>query len=414
MSDASSSSRQLSNALSLRVIDEQVRNFRTEDPTVSLGTDPSCTIRLSGADIDPVQCLIVRGNDRTLIRNMADNSLLNEKPFSDEVLEEGDVIRIADITIEVLSSSLEQLKPAAAQPSAVQPPSESQPAAAPVAPAVPVAAAPAAAAPVAPVAPVAPAANLEEDPFEALKRMSGLAAVRPTHPNPKPREVPVRDEPTNEDGSVDVNSVLAKMDVPGEAAMPAASQPVPSQPVPPAKPAVKPSKPEVESDSSIDDYMKQLLERNGIDASNMPVDASSGKVEAPAKVEEQPVPEPQPKPEPKKPRKRVKAPERQSDLSTLRELANQSNRTAITRHARSTRNQKTLSSFLGGIACALCGLIMLVLSHFEHVVFMAVGFGMIGLAAFLMLKAVKAGVFTKVGFRSGKGGVPHSRRRSSK
>ncbi len=513
MSEPSNTSNSTENAaLALRIVDDQTREFRTKDASISLGADPACTIQLSGDEVAPLHCLIVRDQNQTLIRNLSENSLLNEQPFRDEVLGEGDVIRIADTTIEVLSSSVEQLsmeqpEPVAALSSSIESAAEIEPAAegapqafesasealtpsvseqrtpegdfaaafgsgvigasvaqtsnptggsnsgtesvASNAPASPPAMAqsmidaacetsnsdvaadrnlrpefeassePALSAPsLANESPAEPNTSLEEDPFEALKRMSAQAAKSPVV-EPVERELPALDEPRNDDGSVDVSSILSKM---GTTVDEAPAEPV----VAPTAPApFTPEEPQVEADGSIEDYMRQLLQRNGIESGAV----ESSKPEAvtqpvePQKPQAVSQPDEPSKPEfkmPKKRRPRVAAPERASDLTALRELANQSSRTAITRHARTSRNEKTLSSFLGGIACALCGLIMLVLSNFDHILFMLIGFGMIALSGFLMLQAVKAGVFTRVKFKP-KGpagakdtGVPHQRRRRRK
>ena len=488
MSEPSNTSNSIENAaLALRIVDDQTREFRTKDASISVGADPACTIQLSGDEIAPLHFLIVRDQNQTLIRNLSENSLLNEQPFRDEVLGEGDVIRIADTTIEVLSSSVEQLSMEQPEPVAALSNSGAAEVAAPapegasealkpsastqrmpeedgfaaafgsgvigaavaqtsnptvssnlgtdsvasiassaavaqsmndaaceisnsdvaadsnLQPEVGTTPEPVPSAPlVANESPAEPNTIVDEDPFEALKRMSAQAARSPVV-EPAERELPATNEPRNDDGSVDVSSVLSKMGTTVDE--------VPEEPVaaPTEQAAFTPEEPQVEADGSIEDYMRQLLQRNGIESIE------------PSKPVSAPV-EP-PKPEVKKPRKkrpRIAAPEREADLSALRELANQSSRTAITRHARTSRNEKTLSSFLGGIACALCGLIMLVLSNFDHVLFMLVGFGMIALSGYLMLQAVKAGVFTRVKFKpkaptgAQDTGVPHQRRRRKK
>ena len=109
MSEESSSQSVVSAPLTLRIVDEQVRKFQTQEPSVSVGADSTCTIQLSKSK-SPLECLIVRDGDKTLIRNL-ESCLLNGQPFRDDVFNAGDVITIGEVTIELLANSVEQQEP---------------------------------------------------------------------------------------------------------------------------------------------------------------------------------------------------------------------------------------------------------------------------------------------------------------
>lgn len=221
---------------------------------------------------------------------------------------------------------------------------------------------------------------------------------------------PVAAQPRGDDGAVDVASILANMGHEVEA--PSAPKPVMEKPV------SQPAETEVQHDESIEDYMKALMQRvsGGGDspakeasASSKPdSSASTNKVASstepsvgtPTGTAEPADPQDQPKPKqapakPTWPKSRQRAPI--SDLSALRELANESARTAITSHARSRRKTATVMRGLSSLAVFLLAGIVLALSRFEDLLLMLVGFVMVGVSIMLFLQAVKAGVFSVFG-----------------
>ncbi|HEX3656030.1 MAG TPA: hypothetical protein VHV55_09495 [Pirellulales bacterium] len=117
---------------------EQVVEIREARCTIGSGTD--CTLRLAGAGIQPLHCMIIRGQQRNIIRRCAERAWLNNRPFDDAPLVCGDRLRVGDVTLEVLPVRLRL--PAPRTPSkhetvaaAILPAPSSQPAAASVQPA---------------------------------------------------------------------------------------------------------------------------------------------------------------------------------------------------------------------------------------------------------------------------------------
>ena len=492
-------------ALVLRIVEDQVKEFRSSELSISIGSDPSCTVRISSSEVKSVHCLIVRDEDTTLIRNWATNTTLNGAPFDDEHLQDGDVIRVADIEIHVgfegdlevephenpepaevaISESAELDRPndivvtdnsdqssdfAAAfdqpfigqqdsvdsqdhvniqsEPLAFEPfdpdTREPEPAASSddnansLASDIPDSESvepielqqsldrihsslsqttnfegveslgecedepqaglqfdqPPTGQTEAPASMVdealdafSDAGNEAEDPFEQLKRISSMQSQQ--HQD-------TQDSPTEEASAVaeNVQEVLQSNAAMTGISEVSSAHDLDALPSPGSSPPESPVSDSAGKDASIEEYMQQLLQRNGVDG---------GAIATPAVVhEEQTVEEPSvereksPKQKPHWPR--VEQLEKPTDLTALRELAKESTQTAITRYARSTRNQRTLTLFLGAIATALGGLILITLSNFDRVLFMLSGFAMLGGSVYLMLQSIKAGIFTKIGF----------------
>lgn len=67
----------------------------------SIGSAAGCTVRLRRRRVEPVHCLIVRGEAQTVIRTLASDTRLNGRHFADHLLAAGDRLAIGPITFVV-------------------------------------------------------------------------------------------------------------------------------------------------------------------------------------------------------------------------------------------------------------------------------------------------------------------------
>ena len=424
------------NELTLRIVGDDLQEIRSCESSISLGSDPACTVQILGQDIKPVHCLIVRDAGQILIRNWASNSLLNDQPFDDKRLSSGDVLRMGNVEIHITFDATENGTIAEDSSQHDLPVGET--------PLVPFQDGPQ-------ENPVDVAEERIDDfvsafdqPFIGNEPSDGnetsvqssavnLDLLDSRGPRANTAVNPSGQEPTMEfDGTesssspefatssaADDATVAQTADLQTPTAEPPQEdafqrlqrltlenqqQPAPRLVAQPATPKssepVQASTPESPSggaaDDSIEEYMRQLLERNGVSGNAAPIATAPVVQEQPESSD--PKDEMRPS-EPEKPHwPRAKQLEQPTDLTALRELANQSTRTAIRRHARSTRNQRTLMYFFSSVACALGGLILITLSNFERLLFMLGGFAVLGLSVYLMLHSIKAGIFTRIGF----------------
>jgi chemotaxis protein histidine kinase CheA len=89
--------------------DGQVIRLRSSKCTIGSASD--CTLRLMARGVQPMHCLILRGNRGTLVRRCSSDTLLNGQGFADAALVPGDRLGIGPIELEVLDpnrSSAEQ------------------------------------------------------------------------------------------------------------------------------------------------------------------------------------------------------------------------------------------------------------------------------------------------------------------
>jgi hypothetical protein len=82
------------------------RMVRLHSQKCTIGSSPSCTLRLMGRQFQPVHCLIVRGARGSVIRKWADNTQLNDADFLDSWLVPGDRLTIGPIQLEILADRL--------------------------------------------------------------------------------------------------------------------------------------------------------------------------------------------------------------------------------------------------------------------------------------------------------------------
>lgn len=89
--------------LQLRVIGT-VRHGQTVQlaaQRVTIGSAPTCTLRLRSRGVRPLQCLIVRGPSGSTARSLSTDTLLNGQRFRDERLHVGDRLQVGSIELEV-------------------------------------------------------------------------------------------------------------------------------------------------------------------------------------------------------------------------------------------------------------------------------------------------------------------------
>jgi hypothetical protein len=69
---------------------------------VAIGSSPQSTLRLRFPGIAPMHCLIVRGQQQTLIRRLSGDTRLNDSTFDDAILRTGDRLGIGNVELEVV------------------------------------------------------------------------------------------------------------------------------------------------------------------------------------------------------------------------------------------------------------------------------------------------------------------------
>lgn len=93
--------------LKLRIIggsrDGQLVRLRSSKCTIGSGRD--CTLRLRARGVRPLHCLIVRGQQATIVRRWSPDTRLNGSSFTDASLVAGDRLSIGPIELEVVGES---------------------------------------------------------------------------------------------------------------------------------------------------------------------------------------------------------------------------------------------------------------------------------------------------------------------
>lgn len=99
--------------LALRVCGSEHDGFvmRLRSPKCTVGSDPTCTLRLLGDEIRPFHCLILRGVAGTFVRRWSAGTTLNGAGFDLAPLHAGDRLRIGAVELEVLPESLPDAVP---------------------------------------------------------------------------------------------------------------------------------------------------------------------------------------------------------------------------------------------------------------------------------------------------------------
>ena len=154
------------------------------------------------------------------------------------------------------------------------------------------------------------------------------------------------------------------------------------------------------ADDDINDYMAQLLQRVG-GTSDAEAKPAAAKAAAPSKKEtasKKPVAAPKmPPAEPKKPVEKLKelppakrhVSENTMSLAAMRELANQTNRSAIRSHARKQRKAASSAKFMLSLSLVLGSLMILFIPFIPLLVRSVIGITMLGIGVFSCLRAMR-------------------------
>ena len=94
--------------LTLRVCGSEHDGFvlRLRSPKCTVGSDPTCTLRLQSDEIRPFHCLILRGAAGTFVRRWSAGTTLNGSGFELAQLCAGDRLRVGAVEFEVLPESV--------------------------------------------------------------------------------------------------------------------------------------------------------------------------------------------------------------------------------------------------------------------------------------------------------------------
>ena len=116
--------------LTLRVCSREHhgRILRIRSPKCTIGSHPSCTLRLRAEGVRPFHCVILRGSDGMFIRSWSGDTSLNGASFRDTRLRPGDRLNLGPIELQVLDASPDDEPPAPITPAAVDPSAGSIPA----------------------------------------------------------------------------------------------------------------------------------------------------------------------------------------------------------------------------------------------------------------------------------------------
>ncbi len=98
---------QVDGVLTLKVRSSEYRGrvLRIRAPKCTIGSHPSCTLRLRAEGVRSVHCVILRGREGTFIRRWAGDTCLNGARFADTRLQAGDRLNIGPIELEVLEAT---------------------------------------------------------------------------------------------------------------------------------------------------------------------------------------------------------------------------------------------------------------------------------------------------------------------
>lgn len=92
-------------ALRIRGGDYHGRVVRIRASQCTVGSAPDCTLRLSGAGIRPLHCIILRSDEGAAVRRWSPDTQLNGRAFSDALLMPGDRLSVGPIDLEVLDDA---------------------------------------------------------------------------------------------------------------------------------------------------------------------------------------------------------------------------------------------------------------------------------------------------------------------
>ncbi len=157
-------------------------------------------------------------------------------------------------------------------------------------------------------------------------------------------------------------------------------------------------------DGSIEDYMQQLLQRVGNDSGGVKAGSTLASIRPAAGTTKTPdfVHETVPVEPPKPIRTPSRPPLQLDSLTKMRELANESSRSAISRHAVSSSRANAFSNLCFSGIAALAAAIFFVLSEGTSMFWMLPGLLATGASLYFCFQGVKAGKIAKQGVKSNK------------
>jgi len=79
------------------------RLVRLSSAKCTIGSAGYCTLRIHGAEIEPVQCVVLHGPQKSIIRRWAGSMLLNDRSFDDAPLKTGDRLAFGSVEFQVMS-----------------------------------------------------------------------------------------------------------------------------------------------------------------------------------------------------------------------------------------------------------------------------------------------------------------------
>lgn len=88
--------------LTLRFCGDDQPELRLRSRKCTVGAGPQCTLRLRAPAVEPIHCLIVRGGERTVIRNWSQTTRHNGQRFDDATLTVGDRLSFGPWEFEVV------------------------------------------------------------------------------------------------------------------------------------------------------------------------------------------------------------------------------------------------------------------------------------------------------------------------
>lgn len=92
--------------LELRVVSTHLagQSVQLNSAKCTIGSGSRCTLRLQARRVEPVHCLILRGENGTVIRRWSPHTRLNGAAFTDALLQPGDRLTIGPIELDVVST----------------------------------------------------------------------------------------------------------------------------------------------------------------------------------------------------------------------------------------------------------------------------------------------------------------------
>ena len=83
--------------------DQHGRTVQIPSRHFTIGSSPSCMLRLCAPHVHPIHCAVFHGAHHTSISSLSPQTLLNGQPFVESMLQVGDRLQLGPITLELLS-----------------------------------------------------------------------------------------------------------------------------------------------------------------------------------------------------------------------------------------------------------------------------------------------------------------------